>query len=158
MTYLGQDQDSMGGGFNPRQSWSGEITQFNVWDFPLEEWMVENAAECRSDILGNVIKWQADLWIPNEVTEMTSSTKLSNFRNIQIKVDTAPLFQLCGGSEDQKEQYFLFPNVFDFWFYKSWCYNMGGSVAVADTDEMYHGQMDIAESLVDPQTHEKVCQ
>ena len=67
MTYLGQDQDSMGGGFNPRQSWSGEITQFNVWDFPLEEWMVENAAECRSDILGNVIKWQADLWIPNEV-------------------------------------------------------------------------------------------
>ena len=71
-------------------------------------------------------------------------------------MDTAPLFQLCGGSEDQKEQYFLFPNVFDFWFYKSWCYNMGGSVAVADTDEMYHGQMDIAESLVDPQTHEKV--
>ena len=67
VTYLGQDQDSMGGGFNPRQSWSGEITQFNVWDFPLEEWMVENAAECRSDILGNVIKWQEDLWIPNEV-------------------------------------------------------------------------------------------
>ena len=46
--------------------------------------------------------------------------------------------------------------MFDFWFYKSWCYNMGGSVAVADTDEMYHSQMDIAESLVDPQTHEKV--
>ena len=67
VTYLGQDQDSLGGGFNPRQSWSGEITQFNVWDFPLEEWMVENAAECRSDILGNVIKWQEDLWIPNEV-------------------------------------------------------------------------------------------
>ena len=79
-----------------------------------------------------------------------------NFLNIQIKVDTAPLFQLCGGSEDQKEQYFLFPNVFDFWFYKSWCYNMGGSVAVADNDEMYHSQMDIAEALVDPQTHEKV--
>ena len=47
VTYLAQDQDSMGGDFNPRQSWSGEITQFNVWDFPLEEWMVENAAECR---------------------------------------------------------------------------------------------------------------
>ena len=26
VTYLGQDQDSLGGGFNPRQSWSGEIT------------------------------------------------------------------------------------------------------------------------------------
>ena len=158
MTYLGQDQDSLGGGFNPRQSWSGEITQFNVWDFPLEEWMVENAAECRSDILGNVIKWQADLWIPNEVTNDILKAFIHKTCNIfiQIKVDTAPLFQLCGGSEDQKEQYFLFPNVFDFWFYKSWCYNMGGSVAVADTDEMYHSQMDFAESLVDPQTHEKV--
>ena len=68
--YLGQDQDSMGGGFNPRQTWSGEITQFNIWDFPLEEWMVENAAECRSDILGNVIKWQQDLWIPNDVNSV----------------------------------------------------------------------------------------
>ena len=74
VTYLGQDQDSLGGGFNPRQSWSGEIAQFNVWDFPLEEWMVENAAECRSDILGNVIKWQEDLWIPNEVESIHLNT------------------------------------------------------------------------------------
>ena len=32
---------------------------------------------------------------------------------------------------------------------------MGGGMAVPETDEAYHSQMDIAESLVDPQTHEK---
>ena len=35
LIYLGQDQDNRGGGFHPRQSWSGEITQFNIWDFAL---------------------------------------------------------------------------------------------------------------------------
>ena len=85
VTYLGQDQDSMGGGFNPRQSWSGEITQFNVWDFPLEEWMVENAAECRSDILGNVIKWQKDLWIPNDVNSDICILDVSNVSLDQSK-------------------------------------------------------------------------
>ena len=38
--YLGQDQDSMGGGFNPRQTWSGEITQFNIYSFVFSsEWV-----------------------------------------------------------------------------------------------------------------------
>ena len=70
----------MAGGFNPRQSWSGEITQFNVWDFPLEEWMVENAAECRSDIIGNVIKWKKDMWIANEVIFLTDWINKMNLK------------------------------------------------------------------------------
>ena len=35
--------------------------------FPSEEWMVENAAECRSDIIGNSVKWKTEHWITNEV-------------------------------------------------------------------------------------------
>ena len=35
--------------------------------FPSEEWMVENAAECRSDIIGNSVKWKTEYWIGNEV-------------------------------------------------------------------------------------------
>ena len=66
-TYLGQDQDSVGGGFYEKQSWSGEITQFNIWDFALEDYSIENAAECRSDILGNVMKWKLEHWITNDV-------------------------------------------------------------------------------------------
>ena len=49
-------QDEIRGGYNPKQSWSGAITQFNVWDFPMEEYDVENFAECRSDAFGNVFR------------------------------------------------------------------------------------------------------
>ena len=35
--------------------------------FPSEEWMVENNAECRSDIIGNSVKWKTEYWIANEV-------------------------------------------------------------------------------------------
>ena len=57
LLYLGQDQDSLGGGFNLRQSWGGEITQFNLWSWALEEYYIENMAECRSDLFGDVLKW-----------------------------------------------------------------------------------------------------
>lgn len=53
---LGQDQDEVRGGYNPKQSWSGAITQFNLWDFAMEEYDVENLAECRSDAFGNVVR------------------------------------------------------------------------------------------------------
>ena len=33
--------------------------------------MVENAAECRSDIIGNSVKWKTEYWIGNEVRSKT---------------------------------------------------------------------------------------
>ena len=39
-----------------RQSFSGFITQFNLWDFALEEFQVENMATCRSDNWGNILQ------------------------------------------------------------------------------------------------------
>ena len=114
LIYLGQDQDNMGGGFHPRQSWSGEITQFNIWDFALEEWMVENAAECRSDIIGNVIKWRTENWITNDVISVCTVTIILR-GSLQIKVETRPLFQLCGEVSGDNQKYFLFPKVFNYW-------------------------------------------
>ena len=52
----GQDQDKLRGEYNPRQSWSGSLTQMNLWDFSIEKWDIENIAECRSDVFGNVVK------------------------------------------------------------------------------------------------------
>ena len=67
LTYLGQDQDSLGGDFNPRQSWSGLISQFNIWNWALEDYFIENAAECRSDLLGNVQEWLEGKWFTGKV-------------------------------------------------------------------------------------------
>ena len=90
-----------------------------------------------------------------EYEYLKSGDKKSSEHALGKRAFNKYLFQLCGEGGDEKEKYFLFPNVFDFWFYKSWCYNMGGGVAVANTDEEFHSQMDVAEALVDPQTHEK---
>ena len=35
--------------------------------------MVENAAECRSDIIGNSVKWKTENWIANEVRPVRPS-------------------------------------------------------------------------------------
>ena len=45
-----------------KEAWSGKLSQFNVWNWPLEDYYLENAAECRSDLMGNMVKWSSDSW------------------------------------------------------------------------------------------------
>ena len=56
---IGQDQDSPGGGFEERQSFAGEVTQFNVWDYPLDPHVISGMAASRCDepIVGNYLGW-----------------------------------------------------------------------------------------------------
>ena len=35
----------------------------NLWSFALEEWDIENMAECRSDAFGDVIRWDEPYWV-----------------------------------------------------------------------------------------------
>ena len=60
--YLGQKQGEIGGEFVAKEAWSGKLSQFNVWNWPLEDYYLENAAECRSDLMGNMVKWSSDTW------------------------------------------------------------------------------------------------
>jgi len=138
LNYLGQDQDSLGGDFNAKQSWSGLISQFNIWNWALEDYFIENAAECRSDLLGNVQSWREDRWFIGSA-----------------KMKTAPLFELCGGSDDDEAKFFLFPMQFDYFFYSSWCKNQGGGIVVPKSDEHFHELMDIGEGIVDRDIHER---
>ena len=59
---IGQDQDTVGGGFDRRQSFSGMISQFNIWNSSLEDFHIENLAECRSDAFGNSVAWKEELF------------------------------------------------------------------------------------------------
>ena len=49
-------QDELDGGYNKKQSWSGLVTQHNLWDFSIEDFDIENFAECRSDAFGNIVR------------------------------------------------------------------------------------------------------
>jgi len=136
---IGQDQDEMDGGYNKKQSWSGAIAQYNLWDFVIEDYDISNMAECRSDVFGNLVKWHKDNWIE---------------RNVDSEM--VPTFQLCGNAEDEAgPSLFLFPEEFDFFFYNSFCVNLGGEMPALNSEEEFHELMDNLEGIINPEIHEK---
>ncbi|XP_073479449.1 C-reactive protein-like [Aquarana catesbeiana] len=54
---LGQDQDSIGGGFDSKQSLVGEISYVHMWDYILTSEDVQKALY--GDLNGNVINWKS---------------------------------------------------------------------------------------------------
>ena len=65
-------QDALDGEYNKKQSWSGLVTQHNLWDFSIEEYDIENLAECRSDAWGNAMAWKEELYtLGEEYNEVT---------------------------------------------------------------------------------------
>ena len=58
------------------------MTQHNLWDFSIEEYDVENLAECRSDAFGNIVKWEQGMW---------------EERNVES--DVRPIFELCSNPD-----------------------------------------------------------
>ncbi|XP_074081065.1 neuronal pentraxin-1 [Macrotis lagotis] len=55
---LGQEQDTLGGGFDATQAFVGELAHFNIWDRKLTSGEIYNLATCSTKALsGNVIAW-----------------------------------------------------------------------------------------------------
>lgn len=54
---LGQDQDSIGGGFNANEALVGELTELNMWDSVLSESDVAAQYENCSIPHGSVLAW-----------------------------------------------------------------------------------------------------
>ncbi|XP_028674875.2 neuronal pentraxin 1 like [Erpetoichthys calabaricus] len=55
---LGQEQDTLGGGFDATQAFVGELANFNIWDRKLSPGEIYNLATCNNKALvGNVISW-----------------------------------------------------------------------------------------------------
>ncbi|XP_054023927.1 neuronal pentraxin receptor [Dryobates pubescens] len=54
---LGQEQDTLGGGFDATQAFMGELAQFGVWDHMLAPAEILGLANCTSHLQGNVIQW-----------------------------------------------------------------------------------------------------
>ncbi|NXN97365.1 NPTX1 protein, partial [Rhinopomastus cyanomelas] len=70
---LGQEQDTLGGGFDATQAFVGELAHFNVWDRKLSPGEVYSLATCSSKALaGNVIAWaEANIDIYGGATKWT---------------------------------------------------------------------------------------
>ncbi|XP_064481555.1 sushi, von Willebrand factor type A, EGF and pentraxin domain-containing protein 1-like isoform X4 [Ornithodoros turicata] len=55
---LGQDQDSVGGGFSGLESFAGEIAELNVWDYTMPKDDVRQLGST-CGLVGNVVAWYA---------------------------------------------------------------------------------------------------
>ncbi|XP_023331567.1 uncharacterized protein LOC111703755 [Eurytemora carolleeae] len=134
---LGQNQLEQRGGYDPRQTWSGAVTQLNIWDFPMEEYHVENLAKCRSDAYGNVVRWDEAYWILGSVD-----------------VSKVQQYELCADSRTDSS-FFLFPDPFDFKFYNSFCKSLGGEIPFPTSEDNFQEIMDTTENLVSGEIHER---
>ncbi|KAM6403296.1 neuronal pentraxin-1 [Rhynochetos jubatus] len=70
---LGQEQDTLGGGFDATQAFVGELAHFNVWDRKLSPGEVYGLATCSTRAAaGNVIAWaEANIDIYGGATKWT---------------------------------------------------------------------------------------
>nr|XP_006817465.1 PREDICTED: uncharacterized protein LOC102805277 [Saccoglossus kowalevskii] len=58
---LGQEQDTLGGGFDPSQAFKGDLANFNMWDRELDGVdILHSTNDCSCGIEGNVFSWKSD--------------------------------------------------------------------------------------------------
>ena len=64
---IGQEQDTVGGGFDPGQAFVGELTELHVWDRVLSPAEIKDlASSCASNMKGNYIAY-SDFEIKGDV-------------------------------------------------------------------------------------------
>ncbi|CAH3022163.1 unnamed protein product, partial [Porites evermanni] len=54
---LGQEQDSVGGRFDSRQSFIGELTDVNIWDHVIKEQEINRMSKSCLTGVGNLFQW-----------------------------------------------------------------------------------------------------
>ena len=54
---LGQEQDSVGGSFDPSQSFRGSLTNVNVWSYVLSAKTIKSMSTSCREVAGNVYRW-----------------------------------------------------------------------------------------------------
>ena len=54
---LGQEQDSVGGRFDARQSFIGELTDVNIWDHVIIEQEIKRMSKSCLTGVGNLFQW-----------------------------------------------------------------------------------------------------
>ena len=108
---LGQDADSLGGGFDENQALSGTISEFHLWDRPLSEEEIRKLLDCNIDeqsLGGSLINWKS-----------VSSWKIHN-------VTIEDIDNIC--NEDSAPEFMIFNQRMSFDQIKFSCEVMGGTL------------------------------
>ncbi|XP_023348146.1 neuronal pentraxin-2 [Eurytemora carolleeae] len=60
---LGQEQDMHGGGFDIKQSFSGLISQFNIFNRIITELQIQAMQDCSNELSGELVSWDNFSWL-----------------------------------------------------------------------------------------------
>lgn len=100
---LGQDQDWPGDGFDEKQSFSGSLTEFDLWNYELNPENISSIASCGGLQSGNVIQWfipaqwnlsDVDL-IVKDSDKLCSLSPIQNMFVIEDKISNIELKRSC---------------------------------------------------------------
>ena len=63
---VGQEPDAIRGGYNPYQSFRGEISELNMWNKILDDSTIQSMAACNHKSKGNMVSWERSKWKVNK--------------------------------------------------------------------------------------------
>ena len=55
---FGQEPDCLGSCFEKSQAFIGDLSEFNIWNYTLEDSVIASIAICNSSLQGNIISWK----------------------------------------------------------------------------------------------------
>ncbi|XP_068220245.1 uncharacterized protein [Palaemon carinicauda] len=113
---IGQEQDSLGGGFQRDQSYSGEITDLNFWSRNLDQDLMKMMANCKYFEEGDALPWSNQSWkIHGDIRWITYARK-----------------DICN---EKTRRITFFPDRFDLTSARKICHVLGGALAVPRNKE-----------------------
>lgn len=109
---IGQEQDSLAGGFDKSQVFRGHIAQVNLWNSALSGDAVRQLATCDSNLAGNVF-----------------SSDREELELLNVTVAEWDLADLCS----KVDEYVIFPEMRNLKESRLMCHRSGGEIYAPDT-------------------------
>ena len=128
---FGQEQDSLRGGFEKYEAYIGDMSEFNFWNFTLNDSDIKSMAECKTLLKGNIVDWNPD----NLVVKGVITSNISDYKTFC----TRPY------------QYVIFPEKLRYPEAKETCEIHGGILAVPKSIEESEKLLNIVSQ------HENTC-
>ena len=64
---FGQEPDDMMGEFDPLEAFIGDLSEFNIWNFQVQQNSIQDMAKCKKVKKGNIVSWDKENWEMTEV-------------------------------------------------------------------------------------------
>ena len=128
---FGQEPDSFRGEFDKEQAFLGSLSEFNIWNYTINDDEILQMAKCKKLPQGNIVSWKESSWTLNAVGK----------RNI------VGISEFC----EEKPEYFIFPKKVRYPEARKLCEIHGGSLALPRSDNDSDAILNVVSK------HQKTC-